>query len=194
MSLKKFFAQAFDLHLCYSAAFFLVMLLYQIVAIYQHSSLGVSTTKDVISMIVLVLLLALAFAGRSYFPANDTVKIKLPERKPKQPKPLKQSKKLFKTPAQPVVQQPEQQPVPAQESKKSGRFKPGLVSDNPEQDLQNLIGLSAVKKRILEIQAVLAYDQEMGIQNEKQSYNMMFFRCSRYRQDDCSPNCRRYFV
>ena len=155
--------------------FFLVMLLYQIVAIYQHSSLGVSTTKDVISMIVLVLLLALAFAGRSYFPANDTVKIKLLERKPKQPKPPKQSKKLFKTPAQPVVQQPEQQPVPAQESKKAGRFKPGLVSDNPEQDLQNLIGLSAVKKRILEIQAVLAYDQEMGIQNEKQSYNMMFF-------------------
>ena len=155
--------------------FFLVMLLYQIVAIYQHSSLGVSTTKDVISMIVLVLLLALAFAGRSYFPANDTVKIKLPERKQKQSKPPKQSKKLFKTPAQPVVQQPEQQPVPAQESKKSGRFKPGLVSDNPEQDLQNLIGLSAVKKRILEIQAVLAYDQEMGIQNEKQSYNMMFF-------------------
>lgn len=154
--------------------FFLVMLLYQIVAIYQHSSLGVSTTKDVISMIVLVLLLALAFAGRSYFPVNDTVKIKLPERKPKQPKPPKQSKKLFKTPAQPVVQQPEQQPVPAQESKKPGRFKPGLVSDNPEQDLQNLIGLSAVKKRILEIQAVLAYDQEMGIQNEKQSYNMMF--------------------
>lgn len=155
--------------------FFLVMLLYQIVAIYQHSSLGVSTTKDVISMIVLVLLLALAFAGRSYFPANDTVKIKLPERKPKQSKPPKQSKKLFKTPAQPVVQQPEQQSVPAQESKKSGRFKPGLVSDNPEQDLQNLIGLSAVKKRILEIRAVLAYDQEMGIQNEKQSYNMMFF-------------------
>lgn len=155
--------------------FFLVMLLYQIVAIYQHSSLGVSTTKDVISMIVLVLLLALAFAGRSYFPANDTVKIKLPERKQKQSKPPKQSKKLFKTPAQPVVQQPEQQPVPAQEPKKSGRFKPGLVSDNPEQDLQNLIGLSAVKKRILEIQAVLAYDQEMGIQNEKQSYNMMFF-------------------
>ena len=155
--------------------FFLVMLLYQIVAIYQHSSLGVSTTKDVISMIVLVLLLALAFAGRSYFPANDTVKIKLPERKPKQSKPPKQSKKLFKTPAQPVVQQPEQQPVPAQESKKPGRFKPGLVSDNPEQDLQNLIGLSAVKKRILEIQAVLAYDQEMDIQNEKQSYNMMFF-------------------
>lgn len=155
--------------------FFLVMLLYQIIAIYQHSSLGVSTTKDVISMIVLVLLLALAFAGRSYFPANDTVKIKLPERKPKQSKPPKQSKKLFKTPAQPVVQQPEQQSVPAQESKKSGRFKPGLVSDNPEQDLQNLIGLSAVKKRILEIQAVLAYDQEMGIQNEKQSYNMMFF-------------------
>lgn len=155
--------------------FFLVMLLYQIVAIYQHSSLGVSTTKDVISMIVLVLLLALAFTGRSYFPANDTVKIKLPERKPKQSKPPKQSKKLFKTPAQPVVQQPEQQSVPAQESKKSGRFKPGLVSDNPEQDLQNLIGLSAVKKRILEIQAVLAYDQEMGIQNEKQSYNMMFF-------------------
>lgn len=155
--------------------FFLVMLLYQIVAIYQHSSLGVSTTKDVISMIVLVLLLALAFAGRSYFPANDTVKIKLPERKPKQSKPPKQSKKLFKTPAQPVVQQSEQQSVPAQESKKSGRFKPGLVSDNPEKDLQNLIGLSAVKKRILEIQAVLAYDQEMGIQNEKQSYNMMFF-------------------
>lgn len=155
--------------------FFLVMLLYQIVAIYQHSSLGVSTTKDVISMIVLVLLLALAFAGRSYFPVNDTVKIKLPERKPKQSKPPEQSKKLFKTPAQPVVQQPEQQPVPVQESKKSGRFKPGLVSDNPEQDLQNLIGLSAVKKRILEIQAVLAYDQEMGIQNEKQSYNMMFF-------------------
>lgn len=155
--------------------FFLVMLLYQIVAIYQHSSLGVSTTKDVISMIVLVLLLALAFAGRSYFPVNDTVKIKLPERKPKPSKPPKQSKKLFKTPAQPVVQQPEQQPVPAQESKKSGRFKPGLVSDNPEQDLQNLIGLSAVKKRILEIRAVLAYDQEMGIQNEKQSYNMMFF-------------------
>ena len=155
--------------------FFLVMLLYQIVAIYQHSSLGVSTTKDVISMIVLVLLLALAFAGRSYFPANDTVKIKLPERKPKQPKLPKQSKKPFKTPAQPVVQQPEQQSVPAQEPKKSGRFKPGLVSDNPEQDLQNLIGLSAVKKRILEIQAVLAYDQEMGIQNEKQSYNMMFF-------------------
>lgn len=155
--------------------FFLVMLLYQIVAIYQHSSLGVSTTKDVISMIVLVLLLALAFAGRSYFPVNDTVKIKLPERKPKPSKPPKQSKKLFKMPAQPVVQQPEQQPVPAQESKKSGRFKPGLVSDNPEQDLQNLIGLSAVKKRILEIQAVLAYDQEMGIQNEKQSYNMMFF-------------------
>ena len=155
--------------------FFLVMLLYQIVAIYQHSSLGVSTTKDVISMIVLVLLLALAFAGRSYFPVNDTVKIKLPERKPKQPKPPKQSKMPFKTPAQPVVQQPEQQPVPAQESKKAGRFKPGLVSDNPEQDLQNLIGLSAVKKRILEIQAVLAYDQEMGIQNEKQSYNMMFF-------------------
>lgn len=155
--------------------FFLVMLLYQIIAIYQHSSLGVSTTKDVISMIVLVLLLALAFAGRSYFPANDTVKIKLPERKPKQPKQSKQSKKLFKTPAQPVVQQSEQQPVPAQEPKKSGRFKPGLVSDNPEQDLQNLIGLSAVKKRILEIQAVLAYDQEMGIQNEKQSYNMMFF-------------------
>ena len=154
--------------------FFLVMLLYQIVAIYQHSSLGVSTTKDVISMIVLVLLLALAFAGRSYFPANDTVKIKLPERKPKQSKPPKQSKKPFKIPAQPVVQQPEQQPVPAQEPKKSGRFKPGLVSDNPEQDLQNLIGLSAVKKRILEIQAVLAYDQEMGIQNEKQSYNMMF--------------------
>lgn len=154
--------------------FFLVMLLYQIVAIYQHSSLGVSTTKDVISMIVLVLLLALAFAGRSYFPANDTVKIKLPERKPKQSKPPKQSKKLFKMPAQPVVQQPEPQPVPAQESKKSGRFKPGLVSDNPEQDLQNLIGLSAVKKRILEIRAVLAYDQEMGIQNEKQSYNMMF--------------------
>ena len=155
--------------------FFLVMLLYQIVAIYQHSSLGVSTTKDVISMIVLVLLLALAFAGRSYFPANDTVKIKLPERKPKQPKLPKQSKKPFKTPAQPVVQQPEQQSVPVQEPKKSGRFKPGLVSDNPEQDLQNLIGLSAVKKRILEIQAVLAYDQEMGIQNEKQSYNMMFF-------------------
>lgn len=155
--------------------FFLVMLLYQIIAIYQHSSFGVSTTKDVISMIVLVLLLALAFAGRSYFPANDTVKIKLPERKPKQSKPPKQSKKLFKTPAQPVVQQPEQQSVPAQESKKSGRFKPGLVSDNPEQDLQNLIGLSAVKKRILEIRAVLAYDQEMGIQNEKQSYNMMFF-------------------
>lgn len=155
--------------------FFLVMLLYQIVAIYQHSSLGVSTTKDVISMIVLVLLLALAFAGRSYFPANETVKIKLPERKPKQSKLPKQSKKLFKTPAQPVVQQPEQQSVPAQEPKKSGRFKPGLVSDNPEQDLQNLIGLSAVKKRILEIQAVLAYDQEMGIQNEKQSYNMMFF-------------------
>lgn len=155
--------------------FFLVMLLYQIVAIYQHSSLGVSTTKDVISMIVLVLLLALAFAGRSYFPANDTVKIKLPERKPKQSKPPKQSKKLFKTPAQPVVQQSEQQSVPAQESKKSGRFKPGLVSDNPEKDLQNLIGLSAVKKRILEIHAVLAYDQEMGIQNEKQSYNMMFF-------------------
>lgn len=155
--------------------FFLIMLLYQIIAIYQHSSLGVSTTKDVISMIVLVLLLALAFAGRSYFPANDTVKIKLPERKPKQSKPPKQSKKLFKTPAQPVVQQPEQQSVPAQEPKKSGRFKPGLVSDNPEQDLRNLIGLSAVKKRILEIQAVLAYDQEMGIQNEKQSYNMMFF-------------------
>lgn len=155
--------------------FFLVMLLYQIIAIYQHSSLGVSTTKDVISMIVLVLLLALAFAGRSYFPANDTVKIKLPERKPKQSKPPKQSKMPFKTPAQPAVSQPEQQPVPAQESKKSGRFKPGLVSDNPEQDLQNLIGLSAVKKRILEIQAVLAYDQEMGIQNEKQSYNMMFF-------------------
>ena len=155
--------------------FFLVMLLYQIIAIYQHSSLGVSTTKDVISMIVLVLLLALAFAGRSYFPANDTVKIKLPERKPKQSKLPKQSKKLFKTPAQPVVQQPEQQPVPAQEPKKSERFKPGLVSDNPEQDLQNLIGLSAVKKRILEIRAVLAYDQEMGIQNEKQSYNMMFF-------------------
>ena len=155
--------------------FFLIMLLYQIIAIYQHSSLGVSTTKDVISMIVLVLLLALAFAGRSYFPANDTVKIKLPERKPKQSKPPKQSKKLFKTPAQPVVQQPEQQSVPAQEPKTSGRFKPGLVSDNPEQDLRNLIGLSAVKKRILEIQAVLAYDQEMGIQNEKQSYNMMFF-------------------
>lgn len=151
--------------------FFLVMLLYQIVAIYQHSSLGVSTTKDVISMIVLVLLLALAFAGRSYFPANDTVKIKLPERKTKQPKP---EKKPHNMPAQPAAQQSAQNVVPAQEIKKSERFKPSRVSDNPEQDLRNLIGLDAVKKRILEIQAVLAYDQEMGIQNEKQSYNMMF--------------------
>lgn len=151
--------------------FFLVMLLYQIIAIYQHSSLGVSTTKDVISMVVLVLLLALAFAGRSYFPANAQVKIKLPERKAKQEKQLK---KPHKAPKAPVVSEPVQQSVPVQETKTSGRFKPGKASDNPEQELQNLIGLDAVKKRILEIRAVLAYDQEMGIRNEKQSYNMMF--------------------
>lgn len=145
--------------------FFLIMLLYQIIAIYQHSSFGINTTKDVISMIVLVVLLAMAFAGRTYFPDNEAVKFRIhwPARK------LKHNVQNI-----PVQKDMNSKAAPVLKSEKSSRFVVEQVSEHPEQELQNLIGLDAVKQRILEIRAVLAYDQAMGIENEKQSYNMMF--------------------
>lgn len=62
---------------------------------------------------------------------------------------------------------------PSADERPARNFKTDRVQANPEQALQNLIGLDAVKRRVLEIKAVLSYDKANGLKNS-QSYNMMF--------------------
>ena len=141
---------------CLSCGIFCgLMLVYQAVTIYKNIAMHVDVVMPVFSCVILVLLLALCMAGLRYFPSQKKVAPQ-PEKKP-----------VAKSSPQAVPEPVTASPV------KPGKFKPDAVSSHPEEELLALTGLQDVKRKVLEIKAVLEYDRANGL-NSKSSYNMLF--------------------